>query len=415
MAENTDNLSMGSFSIQDTREMGMGDQKLIEGLFEPETSSVKPEEIKPIIETAEEPKPAEQKLAGKEITVVDENADEKTKAQAAIANFLGDNTESSTTNDDDEPKDDGLEDANSLNQASSAGTQFTALSNDLFNLGVFTKEEGEENITISTPEEFLERFNSEKKKGANEILENFLSQFGPDYRNMFDAIFYKGVNPKDYLGVYNHIVDLAELDLDQEENQVKVMRQVLHDQGFDPEDIETEINRLRNYGDLDSVAARHHKVLVKKDAQRLQQLEAEAEKELQIKAEIKNQYIKNVQNVITDKLKAKEFDGIPLNPKQASELQEFLLVDKWKTPSGKTLTDFDKTILDLERPENHVTKVKYALLLQLLQKDPSLSTIQRAGVSKKTDTLFTEVARQVTRDKTVVAKNNPASPSKWFL
>lgn len=414
MAENTDNLSMGGFSIQDTREMGMGDQKLIEGLFEPETTSTDPAELQPIIQTAEEPKPAESKPAGKEVTVVDDKADEKTKAQAAIANFLGDATEDSDTEEQTPATGEGSN-ITSTTSETETGTQFTALSNDLFNLGVFTREEGEEDIAISTPEEFLERFNSEKKKGANEILENFLSQFGPDYRNMFDAIFYKGVNPKDYLGVYNSIVDLAELDLTQEENQVKVMRQVLHDQGFDPEDIETEIDRLKNYADLESVSVKYHKVLVKKDAQRLQQLEAQAEKELQIKAEIKNQYIKNVQNVITDKLKAKEFDGIPLNPKLASELQDFLLVDKWKTPSGKTLTDFDKTILDLERPENHATKVKYALLLQLLQKDPNLSTIQKAAVSKKTDTLFAEVARQVTKDKTVLPKNTTNSAGKWFL
>ena len=42
----------------------------------------------------------------------------------------------------------------------------------------------------------------------------------------------------------------------------------------------------------------------------------------------------------------------------ANELHDFLLVDKYKTPSGETLTDFDRTILDLKRPENHSKKVK---------------------------------------------------------
>ncbi|BCU97911.1 MAG: hypothetical protein CM15mV19_1680 [uncultured marine virus] len=38
-----------------------------------------------------------------------------------------------------------------------------ALAKDLFNLGVFNKEEDEE-VNIQTPEDFLARFESEKKK-----------------------------------------------------------------------------------------------------------------------------------------------------------------------------------------------------------------------------------------------------------
>jgi hypothetical protein len=33
-------------------------------------------------------------------------------------------------------------------------------------------------------------------------------------------------------------------------NQVRIMKQALADQGFDPEDVETEVERLKNYGDL---------------------------------------------------------------------------------------------------------------------------------------------------------------------
>ena len=141
-------------------------------------------------------------------------------------------------------------------------------------------------------------------------------------------------------------------------------------------------------------------------------MEAKAEKELQQKAAVRNQYIQNVQGILGDKLKSKEFDGIPLNPKLANELQDFLLVDKWKTTSGELLSDFDRTILDLKRPENHTMKVKVGLLLKILEKDPTLSTIQKSGVSKKTDQLFGEVARQVTKAKTV--GGSKANPNSWF-
>ena len=126
----------------------------------------------------------------------------------------------------------------------------------------------------------------------------------------------------------------------------------------------------------------------------------------------KQQYVQNVNTVLQEKVKTKEFDGIPLNPKLAQELQDFLVTDKWKTSSGETLTDFDRTILELKRPENHQMKVKVALLLKILEKDPTLSTIQKTGVTKKTDALFGEVARQ--SNKSAAKTKTSSQPSSWW-
>jgi tRNA A58 N-methylase Trm61 len=416
MADNLDN-----FSIQGTMEMGMGNQELLNDLFSPETSTSNPEDVTPIIKDADAPDapnaPAVPK--GKDIvppkSVDGKTDEEKLDGQSMIADFLSD--------DDDEDNDDtpapakpakapeASTDADADDDAPE-GTQFTALANDLYKLGVFTSDDDEPEA-VTTAEEFLERFNEEKKKGASEMVQNFIAQFGEDYQEAFDAIFVKGVNPKEYFGTYNQIVNFAEMDLSDENNQLRIMKQALSDQGFDPEDVDTEIERLQNYGDLESVATKHHKVLVKKEAVKLQQLEQKSEAELQQKAYIRNQYIENVQGILQEKVKAKEFDGIPINPKLATELQDFLLVDKWKTPSGETLTDFDRAILDMKKPENHAMKVKVGLLIKMLEKDPTLSTIQRTGVSKKTDQLFGEVARQVTKAKT--GTGSGAKPNSWFL
>ena len=414
MADTTDNISMGNFSIQDTMEMGMGNQELLNDLFEPETASSNPEDVTAIIKEANPPAApvAPEKPKGKTITPLEDDADDNEKNQASIANFLGDNDD-----DDDEEETKNVStkatpkaETNEDDDDSSNDTQFTALANDLFKLGVFSEDDDDE--PISTPEQFLQKFEAEKKKGSSEIVQNFIGQFGEDYQNAFDAIFVKGADPKEYFSTYNNVVGFAEMDLTQESNQIKIMKQALADQGFDPEDIDTEVERLQNYGDLESVAGKHHKVLVKKEAQKLNQLEAQAERELQQKQAIRNQYINNVQGILEDRLKAKEFDGIPLNPKLVNELQDFLLVDKWKTPSGETLSDFDRTILDLKRPENHAMKVKVGLLLKILEKDPTLSTIQKSGVSKKTDQLFGEVARQVTKAKS--STSAPANKNSWF-
>jgi len=415
-----DNETMDNFSIQGTMEMGMGNQELLQGLFEPETASSNPEDVTAIIKDANAPAApdAPEVKKGKDIvppkSVDGKTDEEKLEGQSMISDFLSDDEDG---DDDEAPVSKPAKAASVDNEEDGDApevTQFTALANDLYKLGVFTNDDNEENEPVNTAEDFLERFNNEKKKGATELVQNFIGQFGEDYQEAFDAIFVKGVNPKDYFTTYNQVVNFAEMDLSNEDNQVKIMRQALADQGFDPEDVDTEVERLKNYGDLENVAAKHHKVLVKKEASKLQQMEASAQQELQQKQAVKNQYINNVQSILQDKVKEKEFDGIPINPKLATELQDFLLVDKWKTPTGETLTDFDRAILDLKRPENHAQKVKIGLLLKMLEKDPTLSTIQRTGVSKKTDQLFGEVARQVTKAKTSSVTGSANSKS-WFL
>ena len=50
MADNLE--TMGNFSIQDTMDMGMGNQELLNDLFSPETSTSNPEDVQPIIKDA---------------------------------------------------------------------------------------------------------------------------------------------------------------------------------------------------------------------------------------------------------------------------------------------------------------------------------------------------------------------------
>lgn len=416
MADTSDELSPGNFGIQDTIDMGRGDAQLLNDLIEPETASATPEGIEAItIETTppkDTPKPG-----------VPKEALPTTSPEAENKNTINDFLNSSNDDDDDEeddtpvvtkpkPETPSEDDDDEEGEDGPKDSQFGALANDLFKLGVFNRDEDEEDI--STPEQFLEKFNQEKKRGATEIVENFIGQFGEDYQHAFEAIFVKGADPKEYFSTYNEVVNYAEMDLDQESNQVKVMKQALVDQGFELEDVESEIDRLKNYGDLESVSKKHHKVLVKKEAAKLQQIEQASVQKLQHKQQTKNHFINNVQGILQEKVKNKEFDGIPINPKIASELQDFLLVDKWKTATGETLSDFDRTILDLKRPENHQAKVKIALLMKILETDPTLSSIQKSGITKKTDSLFSEVARQVTRDKSAKPSSGVKDKSSWF-
>ena len=412
MAENIDSPSL--FSIQATMEMGMGNQQLLSDLFAPEIATSNPDDIQKI----DKPSPPPEKKTEAPAKAAAPTTTEETPAideKKSITDFLMNDEEEKEDEDEPVKKVSPISTTPNTenNEEEGESNQFTALSKDLLKLGVFSKEEDEDDVPINNAEEFLERFNAEKKKGAIEVVNNFIGQFGEEYQQAFDAIYVKGVNPKDYFGAFNQIQSFADMDLAQEANQVRVITQALTDQGLDPEDVTTEVERLKNYGDLESVAGKHHKVLIKKEAVKLQQLEQEKEVQLQQQAQYKQQYSTNVNQVLQDKLKNKEFDGIPLNPKLAGELQDFLTIDKYKTNSGETLTEFDKTILELKRPENHEKKVKIALLLKILEKDPTLSTIQKTGITKKSNELFGEVARQAS--KSAVKSHKPANVStSWF-
>jgi len=423
MAENLDMPQMGNFSIQDTMDMGMGSQELLNDLLSPDSATSNPDDIKDINDEPAAPPASTKKTTSKQTAASAPTPEDDKKDEAPekdIQSFLYEEDDDAEDDDDEAPttgkkpvvKDtDNQEDSDEEGEEEGAN-QFSALSKDLLKLGVFSQDEDEEELTIDSPEAFLEKFQAEKKKGAIEIVNNFIGQFGEDYQQAFDAIFVKGVDPKDYFGAYNQIQSFTDMDLTNESNQVSIIKQALADQGFEKEDIDTEVERIKNYGDLENVATKHHKILVKKEAAKLQQMEQEKEAQLQQQQAIKQQYYQNVNTVLQDKLKAKEFDGIPINPKLAGELQDFLVTDKYKTNSGETLTDFDRTILELKRPENHATKVKLALIMKIMEKDPTLSTIQKTGITKKSNELFGEVARQA--QKSSVKSKPSTKPTSWF-
>lgn len=414
MPENENKEFSIDFSIMETRDLGAGDPELLKGLFS-ESVSTDPDELEPIDgnkpPAEKKPVPPAKKPATPPVDKGEEGEDDKNQTNL-ISQFMEEGEEGEEKEGEEgEGSDEGHN-----KEGEEEGTQesvFTTLARDFLKNGIFTTEEGEEESPISTPEEFIERFNIEKRKGAMEVVNNFIGRFGEDYQSAFEAIFVKGVNPKEYFQIYNNVVSFAELDLTQEANQIIVMRQSLLDQGLESDDVESEIERLKNYGDLETVATKHHKVLVKKEVTKLQQKEQEAEEKQQRDVAIKNQYVRNVQSVLQEKLKTKEFDGIPINPKLAGELQDFLLVDKYKTPTGEVLTDFDRSILELQRPENHEKKVKLALLLKIMEKDPTLSTIQKSRASKTVEGLLGETEKLLGKDKGGSPKTGKQSSQSW--
>lgn len=418
MAENT--LDTPSFGIVDT--IAATSQELIDSFLDGDNSvTSSPDDIKDL--KAEDPKKAEPKKAEAQEAAKE---DAKAEPEPFDLDMLKDTDEEEE--EEEEPKPDpkkakkssakdiiegkAPQKAQEEKQETEEGegfNPFAAFSKELYSLGAFEKGDEEEVPIPTTPEEFLETFNSQVGRKAENALQNFLSRFGEDYQEAFEAIFVNGVDPKDYFGTYNSVRNFAELDLSAEDNQIAVVKQTLKELDYEDEDIKSEIDRLKNYGDLEEVAKKHHKVLVKKEAQKLQELTERQEQVRQQQIAVKRQFASNVVQTLQEKVKAKDFDGIPVNPKLAEEVEDMLLVERWKNAAGEPLTDFDVEILNLKRPENHGTKVKLALLLKILKQDPTLSTIKKSAITKQTNQLFSEVVRN--QPKTAV--NTTKGSGHW--
>lgn len=266
---------------------------------------------------------------------------------------------------------------------------YATLGKDLMRLGVFTKsseDESEENLDIKTPEQFLERFNLEKKKGAIGILDNFLNQFGEDYRKMFDAVFVNGVKPQDYLQAFTKIESFSNLDLADENNQERVMRAYYKELKWDDERINNKIQKLKDYGDLEDEAKSYHEVLLNKEKETAAQIEQKKIDEQKQEKERDLATAKSFQRILSEKLKTQEIDGVPLTQKDAEEVLAYLTNKPYKLASGEKLTEFDKDLLELNRPENHELKIKLGLLLR---KKLDLTSVKKTTISKKSDALFT--------------------------
>ncbi len=388
---------LGSFGIQDTQILANKDlNKFL--LSDPDT-------VKNVIDDEEEveqkpqPKQQQQKQPQQKQQVPTEDEDEeetpltrkqspKKEQKEEKANgkdFLdkyvfGDGDEEDTTETNVDPKD--------APQSADEDT-YSTLAKDLMRLGVFSKnsdDESEDNIAIKTPEEFLERFSLEKKKGAISILDNFLNQFGDDYRQMFDAVFVNGVKPQEYLQSFAKMDAINSLDISSESNQERIVRAYYKGLKWDENKIENRIQKLKDYGDLEDEAKSYQEILLNKEREQLAETERKKQEELQ-EAKLKELNTrKSLQRVLTDKLKVQDFDGIPLNDKEAQAALEYMTDKKYKLPSGELLSEYDKDLLELSRPENHELKVKLALLLR---KKLDLKDVKKQTISKKSDQLFT--------------------------
>lgn len=341
----------------------------------------------------------------------EEEGEEAPDAQKLIDEFLEGNEEGE---DNEEEEGDDQQEEGQSKEKQENDNPYPGLAKDMLELGIFTLEDGE-TLDIQDGEGLAERFELERKKGAIQVLSTFLGRFGPEYEEMFQNVFVHGVDPIEYLQHYAKLEDLKSLDLTDELNQERVMREKLRKEGMSSEEIGKKIEKLRQYNDLAEEAGYAHKYLLKAEA------EAEAEKEeLKAQEQIrkqnqKAQFDNKVKSILQEKLKAKEWDGIPIDLKFAQEIVEYTTKEKYRAGKDQTISEFEKELLDLNKPENYELKVKLAILLKMVKADPTLSKIKKKAVTSETNELFRNVQSRFNKEKEKNKQSKTTEPVKsWF-
>lgn len=322
-----------------------------------------------------------------------ENKD-KIDEDSLLNDVLGNNSD---TNSEDE----NLEDVNqNQNQNSKedeeVGFDYNALAKDLFQLGIFNQEDDEDIESLNSPEDLKNRFVKELQNQANSTIYNIITEkHGEEGLEAFRAIFVNGVNPQEYLEKYSQIQTASELDLTKESNQEKVLRMYYKSLDWEDSEIEDEIQLRKDYGDLDKKAELVHKKLIASQEKELQQLEQQKIQQQKLAQKRESEYRQNLDAIIKEKVNKREFDGIPVNNKLGAEAFHELTEPRYQLPNGEKLTEFDKYILELKRPENLPLKLKWWLLAK---HNFDFSKIKQQAVSKKEDELFNNLA---VKDKSI--------------
>lgn len=287
---------------------------------------------------------------------------------------------------------------------------FQALSESLLEYGIFTKVEGQEEEVITSGEQLKERWEKEKELQVNSRIYDFLMQkHGQEGVEVFNSIFVNGASPKDYLAKFDTLQSVKEMDLSSEANQEYIFKAYQRKAGWSEEKINKYLDKYKTLGELEETAKDLHEELLKQEEIELSEMAEEAELREQQRVQNEQFYRQKVADILTERLKKGDFDGIPVTQKVAKETSSYLTDKRYRLPSGETLTTFDRDILELRKPENYELKIKLALLLR---QGFDLSNIKAKAVTETKDKYFDKVIRenrQQSKKNTVNINQNPSS------
>jgi hypothetical protein len=209
--------------------------------------------------------------------------------------------------------------------------------NRLIEKGILQPFDDDKSISDYTVDDFEELIQANIDNQVNTTAQNapleVFKQLPEEVQAVVNYALNGGTDLKNVFNQLSKAQETFDLDVKNEVDQETIVRQWMHALGSDSvEEIEDEINLLKDRGDLQKYAERYKPKLDSKQAELIEK----RLKDQQVAEQRKQEQVKNYQNVIYNTLNTNNLNGVPLNSKVQNMLY-YGLVDssKYQNIEGK--------------------------------------------------------------------------------
>jgi hypothetical protein len=288
---------------------------------------------------------------------------------------------------------------------------FETFGKGLIKAGMLELEEGEDAEKLEwTEETFLSKMEQTIEKKAWDTLESLaMETYGEAGVKLVEDLFINKVPVNQYLSMFRNEEIVANIDLDNELNQERVVRLYLAKTGMEEEEIEDQVAYAKDNERLNSYAKKYHGKLLERmeyERQSLAQENAARVEEARLKEQERQQ---QYATVLEKSIKEGAIEGYPINENSAGELFDFVLAKSVQLPNGQKISEFEYKLAVMRQEDPS----KFLAVARLVQNNLDLTPIKQRGVSEETNSIFNEL-RTKTKKSTKTSKSDPDLFSRYF-
>jgi hypothetical protein len=259
----------------------------------------------------------------------------------------------------------------------------------------FELEEGE----TLTPEKADEIVENKFEESVDNRLAEMLKELPPEVKSIvkFTA---NGGDFKDVIRTFQSTSNgnIEEgMDLEDEANQSTIVRQFLIEDGYD-EDVEEQIEFLKEKGKLASIAAKKYKIWSEEQKEEKASVLAQQEEEKKKIKEDRKIFKSSLHDTLKDKT---DLSGITLTDKDKSDLPNYISDMNIKLKGGGYASKMQMALHSAMQDKD-----KLVLLAKLLKSDFDFSDIEKAAITKKSKAVKDDVRRTKPSVDTSKKKNS---------
>lgn len=259
---------------------------------------------------------------------------------------------------------------------------------------LFGFQDQEEISTIEEAKELIKENLKYKEENAIEDLwKRKVESFSPQIQAIIQYAEKGGTDVSTLLNAIGEVETVVELTVDTEEGQEEIVRQALRNRNFDEDEINDQIETLKDLDKLKQKAEKYKPELERLKEEKINQLMQEQESRIEKAKKASEIYLKTVQQTLDQS----EIGSLKLGRDEKFMIMDALAEPKYKSIGGYNVNGFIKSLEDLQFGENanyehFLNIVHFAVdrdsfiqkLKETITTDLSLDTVKKLKTSKST-------------------------------